>query len=185
MHRKKKTEKLLIKHFQTYPELQIRDILKFLHQSSFGCEHLLTDRVAARNYIQRETEVCRPHVGKWTEPLDGAFCRVHLDWIKAGISAEALTNLFVCSAKPVENGKERLEEKLSILLEMVKRAELPFALEDTEKEITAWKEAGYPACHHSDRFREYYFPAYRVIKKKYARWLPILLLVNKVGGIKN
>lgn len=181
MNKKQQTEKLLIEHWKTYPELQLRDIFKFLHQSSFGCEHLLTDSVAALNYIQKETQQCKPHAGKWTEPLDGPYCRVHLDWVKAGIPAQTLTKLFVRSAKPVENGKELLEEKLSVLLEMVKREELPFIPEEVIKEIENWQEAGYPAIHHSESFRNHYFPAYRVIKKRYAGWFPILLRVSKLG----
>lgn len=185
MNRKKKTEKMLSRHYKNYPELQLRDIFKFLHQSSFGCEHLLTDSVVARDYIQREAAECRPHMGKWTEPLDGAFCRVHLDWVKAGIPVETLTKLFVRSAKPVDNGKERLEEKLAVLLEMVKKGELPFKAEETEKEIAAWKEAGFEARHHSDSFRNHYFPAYRVIKRKYTGWLPIILALSKIGCCKD
>ena len=38
-------------------------------------------------------------------------------------------------------------------------------LEEVIKEIENWQEAGYPAIHHSESFRNHYFPAYRVIKK--------------------
>lgn len=178
--KREQTEKLLLKHYQIYPELQIRDIFKFLHQSSYGCEHLIMDLDKAIEYISNEATECQLHPGELTEPLDGDFCRVHLDWIKAGLSAETLGKLFVLSAKSIENGKELLEDKLSVLLEMISKGLLPFTKDEVEREIAEWKVVGYPACHHSDMFRRNYFPAYRVIKKEYAVFLPLLLEIDRM-----
>lgn len=176
--RREQTEKLLMRHYQNYPELQIKDIFKFLHQSSFGCEHLVTDLSAVNEYISKETQECQFDAGKLIEPLDGDFCRVHLDWIKAGLNEKTLGKLFFLSAKPVENGKSALEEKLAIVVEMVKKGLLPFSLDQVEREIAKWREEGYPACHHSDSFRSHYFPAYRVIRKEYATFLPLFLQID-------
>lgn len=177
--RREQTEKLLMGHYQTYPELQIRDIFKFLHQSSFGCEHLVTDLSAVNEYISKEAKESRFHVGKLVEPLDGDFCRVYLDWIEAGLSAKTLGKLFFLSAKPVENGKSMLEEKLAVFSEMVNKGLLPFAPDKVEREIAKWRDEGYPACHHSDRFKSNYFPAYRVIRKEYALFLPLFLQIDR------
>lgn len=177
--RKEQTVKLLSEHFQNYPRLQLRDVFKFLHQSSFGCEHLLADASAAIEYIRKEAAECRAHQGEWIEPLDGDFCRVHLDFIKNGLNAETLGKLFFLSAKPVENGRELLEGKLSVLTELIREGKMPFSLEAVEKEIEKWREACFPAYHHSEDFREHYAPAYRVIKKEYARFLPLFLEIDK------
>lgn len=172
--RREKTERLLWEHYQLYPELQLRDIFKFLHQSSYGCEHLVMDLDIVTEYISREAKENQTYSGDLTEPLDGDFCRVNLDWIKAGLSAETLGKLFVLSAISIENAKELLEEKLSVLREMISKGLLPFTKEEAEKGIEEWKAEGYPACRHSDTFRRNYFPAYRVIKKEYAMLLPLL-----------
>ncbi len=189
--RREQTRNMLIEHYQTYPKLQMRDLFKFLHQSSFGCEHLLSDASAAIEYIRREAAECRPRQGENSnlpdgvhqrenlEPLDGDFCRVYLDFVKEGLSAETLGQLFFLSARPVENGRELLEEKLAVLTELIRERELPLSLEEVEKEIEQWREAGYPAYHHSEDFRKHYAPAYRVIKKEYALFLPLLLEIDK------
>lgn len=174
----RQTEKLLMEHYRAYPKLQIRDIFKFLHQSSFGCEHLVTDPLAAIEYIQREAKECPIPGGQMTEELDGDFCRVHLGIVTAGLSAKTLGRLFFLSAKPVEDGKGLLEEKLAVVREMVRKEMLPFALDEVEREIVQWKSLGYPACHHSEEFRSSYFPAYRVIEKKYAAFLPLLMKMD-------
>lgn len=177
--RRKQTAKQLTEHFQRYPEMQIKDMFKFLHQSAFGCEHLLTEEMAAIEYIRKEAEACNEHRGELTESLDGSFCRVHLDWIKRGLSAETLGKLFLLSAKPIEDGKELLEVKLAVLTELVKERRLPYQEEEIRKEIEKWRNDGYPACHHSDKFRDTYFPAYRVIKKEYATFLPVFFRIDQ------
>lgn len=189
--RRKQTKAMLIEHFKKYPKLQLQDLFKFLHQSSFGCEHLLADASAAVEYIRKEASACRArqgenplladgvYQGENLEPLDGDFCRVHLDVVKAGLSAETLGKLFFLSAKPVENGRELLEEKLSVLLKLISEGNLPFSLAEAEREIEKWRNEGFPARHHSEMFREHYTPAYRVIKKEYALFLPLFLEIDK------
>ena len=54
MERNERTRKLLIMHVQKYPDLEIRDLLKFLHQSAFGCEHMITSAENATEGIKRE-----------------------------------------------------------------------------------------------------------------------------------
>ena len=178
--RREQTVKLLMAHYHTYPNMQLKDIFKFLHQSSFGCEHLLRNPEAAIEYIQREATECREHRGEWIEELDGDFCRVHLDWIKTGLSSETLGKLFFLSARPVENGKELLEEKLSVLTELVEEGKLPYEPEEVKVETDKWRRDGYPACHHSDKYRSQYFPAYRVIKKEYTVFLPLFLQIDRM-----
>lgn len=170
----------LVKHYETYPELQIKDMLKFIYQSAFGCEHLLSEPLAATDYIRKEADKCKPHVGALVEPLDGAYCRVHLDCIKDGLSAETFGKLFFLSAVHQENGKELIEEKISVLIQLCGEGRLPFAKEEAENVIEGWRAEGYPSCHHSDRFREKYFPAYRVIKKEYALFLPLFAQIDRM-----
>ncbi len=188
--KRKQTEHMLIAHYQTYPQMQIRDMLKFLHQSACGCEHFVSNEEDAIKYIASEaqntgeniagetTELCAEQGGR-TEPLDGEFCRVHLSWIKAGLAPKTLGRLFVLSAEPAENGKEVLEEKVAVFQELVNKGRLPFDPAETGQEIAGWREAGYPPCRHTEHFRSTYVPAYRVIKKEYAMFLPLFLEVDR------
>ena len=180
MDTKKQTKSLLLAHFHTYPRLTLADLLKFLHQSAFGCEHLLSDPSAATDYIRREAAGCSPHSGDLIEPLDGTHCRVHLDILRQGITPETFGKLFYLSAASVENGQLLLEETLTALQELITDGELPFSAEEAAGMISAWRAEGFPARRHSETFRNEYHPAYRVIKKEYALFLPLFAKIDEL-----
>ena len=185
MSRIEMTKKLIMEHCGKYPALEIQDLLKFLHQSSFGCEHLVTDLVAATEYIKRETENYKASNKDKVEALDGDFCRVHLDVTNEGLRAETLGKLFYLSAHAVKNGKEELENRLNIVLELARKNKIKFSEEELRKEIAKWREKGYPACRHSEKFRELYAPGYRVIRNEYAFYLPLFAKIDSMLALKN
>jgi D-alanyl-D-alanine carboxypeptidase len=51
-----KTRLMLLEHYHKYPKLQIQDLFKFIYQSSFGCEHLVSSLEKATLYIAKEYE---------------------------------------------------------------------------------------------------------------------------------
>lgn len=172
------TYALLKEHFQRYPLLQPQDVLKFLHQSAFCCGHLIASPTAAAEYIRQEMAQCADS-SVTIEDLDGDFCRVHLSYTKKlGVSADTLAKLLAHSAQEPCGDGESLETQLTIALSMAKNGEFPFPYEELQQEIAAWRNAGFPARHHSEVFRNAYAPAYRVIKKEYAQWLPLLAKIE-------
>lgn len=180
MNTKDCTRNLLIEHYKKYPEIQIQDIFKFLYQSTFGCEHLIADSSATTDYIRKEASECYPHAGELIEPLEGEYCRVHLDYLQNGLNAETLGKLLFLSAKSTKNTPVQLEEKLSVMTKLITEGLLPFSKKEAEEEIRKWRELGYPACHHSEQFRNTYHPAYRVIRKEYALFLPFLSQIDSL-----
>lgn len=180
MRKQEETKQALLQHCRKYPELTVQDLFKFVYQSSFGCEHLVSDVEKVKTYICKEAEAARPATGDLTEPLDGAYCRVHLDYLKEGLSADTFARLFVLSAEPVEDGKAQLEEKLTLLTELARDGEIPFTSEEVTGALEQWRDAGYPACHHSEAFRAAYAPAYRLMKKEYARFLPLFARLDRM-----
>lgn len=173
MDKNTKTRELLIEHYKRYPKLQIADILKFLYQSSFGCEHMVSSLDAAINYISREYQGMTHKSDVLIERLDGEYSRVHLSCMDKGVSAEKLGRLFCLSAKTEPGGREELLEKLEVAKELVREGVLLFSEGNFQKELDAWSEHGYPAIHHSSAFREEYHPAYRVIANEYLKELTI------------
>ena len=161
------TKDLLLSHYREYPKLQIRDIFKFLFQSSFGCEHLVSSEEAALGYICRELESVKVSHEWRVERLDGDYSRVHLSAIGGNLTPEVLTKYFCLSAKTEADGKKKLMTKLEIARELIDEGALPFSLHDFDCQHGLWREAGYPAIHHSDIFREEYLPHYRVIANEY------------------
>ena len=85
----------LSKHCGDYPGLRVQDLFKFLFQSAFGCEHLVTDREAALTYVRREYGRVDPQAEPRTDRLSGEYSRVHLSWLNRGLTPETLTDLFL------------------------------------------------------------------------------------------
>lgn len=178
------TREAILAHTKAYPLLQLTDLFKFLHQSSFGCEHLLSDPSSAIDYIKKEADsisscsTSRPD--SFTEDLDGSYGRVHLDLLARGLRPETLGTLFFLSAQKENDGPRLLEEKLMVLLSLCKEGLLPFSEEEAELSVRRWRADGYPPVRHSDCFRDAYAPAYRVIKKDYLPFLPLLLFLDRL-----
>lgn len=178
MEREFATMEFLQAQCRTYPQLQPEDLLKGLHQSVFGCGHFVDEK--AEGYLQNELEGLEPSVGPEVEPLAGDFCRVHLRYLsKYGLAPGTLFRLFWLSAIEPAGNDVQIEEKLEVLLRMASAGQLPVAYGDVRTLVEEWRKAGYPACRHSNRFRAIYQPAYRVIRKEYARLLPLFVAIDQ------
>lgn len=175
-----KTRKSLITHYQQYPQLQTQDIFKYLHQSSFGCEHMVSSLETATSYIRTEGNCICNNNSVLVDRLDGNYSRVHLAYLGRGLSPVTLGKLFFASAMKEPDGKSALEQKLSITKELIKEKTLPFSLNEFEQAVIKWQTQGYPAVHHSDIFRSAYAPSYRVISNRY---IPFLSLFATIDGL--
>ena len=163
---------------ETYPQLQPEDLLKGLHQSVFGCGHFVGEQ--AELYLQKEVEGLQPSAGPEVESLAGDFCRVHLRYLETyGLAPKTLFRLFWLSAVEPAGNAAQIEEKLDVLLRRASAQQLPMAYGEVRDLVEEWRKEGYPACHHSDRFRAAYKPAYRVIRKEYARFLPLFAAIDR------
>ena len=174
-----KRKELLLGHYEKYPGMQIRDIFKFIYQSAFGCEHIVTSLEAVTEYIKKEYEKSVPQGD--IDELDGDYCRVPLSCLNGGLKAETLGKIFFLSAKK-EDGQKKLQGLIEAARCLVKEGKLPFELDAFDKATAKWAEDGYPAVHHSEEFRNVYKPAYRVIAKKYVPFLELLGEIDKRSG---
>lgn len=174
------TRKLLTAHYRMYPKMQVQDIFKFLFQSSFGCEHLVSDQKKALEYIKTEYSAMDEKSAPKADKLDGDYSRVYLSWLDQGLSPKTLARLFCLSAKKEPDGTVSLEKKLEVARELIFDGNIPLDLGEFENKLTEWKTAGYPAVHHSGVFRTEYRPAYRVVADKYASLLPLLARIDRL-----
>lgn len=173
MTNREKSLKALLAHCNKYPELEIRDLFKFIFQSSLGCEHMVPSLESATEYIKCEYGAGVTDTSSAWEALDGDYCRVNLSCLKDGLSADTFGKLFCLSAKKEEDGMARLSEKLSAALELARDGLLPFSYEELSAEAEKWSSDGYPPVHHSNTFRETYKPSYRVISAHIVPFLPL------------
>ena len=107
MTHNEKTRTLILEHYKKYPMMEIADLFKFLFQSSFGCEHMVSSLEGAIEYIKRESATVSDEKadGELIDRLDGDYVRVHLGYLKHGIDADTLGKLFYLSAKTEADGK--------------------------------------------------------------------------------
>lgn len=174
-----KTRSLLIEHYKAYPELQIQDVFKYLYQSSFGCEHLISSLGRVTDYIAEEYKSVENDSPIKIEALDGNYSRVYLSCLNTGINIETFGKLFFLSSKTESDGSFNLEKKISVAKELVCEGILPFSPADFEREVDDWKNKCYPAVHHSNIFREKYKPAYRLISNDFVVFLPLFAELDK------
>ena len=179
MDHREKTRSLLLTHFQAYPRLQMQDVFKFLHQSTFGCEHLVASPASAAAYVAAEYERTDHDVPPLVEPLDGEYCRVHLSNLNTGLCADTFALLFSLSAKTEADGAAQLAQKLAAAKELIREGLLPFPVDEFDRAVEAWAKDGYPALHHSDAFRAAYAPAYRVLAREYVPFLPLFAALDQ------
>ncbi|MGI6608845.1 MAG: uridine kinase family protein [Erysipelotrichaceae bacterium] len=180
MKKNNATEKILLEHFNRYPELQIRDLLKFLYQSSFGCEHLISSLNSVTDCIIKEAADLKEVNNHLIDKLDGDYSRVHLSYLKKGLSAVTLGKLFYLSSKTEPDGLKNLKEKLNITKNLINDGLLPFSTDDFSKAVNEWSKNDYPAVHHSEKFRNKYNPSYRVIADRYVPFLPLFARIDKI-----
>jgi uridine kinase len=158
--------------------MQIQDLFKYIFQSSFGCEHMISSPEYARARIADEAVSCVKG-NTLVDALDGNYSRVHFAYLNEGLSIETYSKIFVASAKKEESGKETLMTKLQVARELAKEGAFSFGCDELEEAIDKWEAEGFPAVHHSEVFREKYAPAYRVIDNKYVEFLPVFAGIDK------
>lgn len=181
------TSEYILSQCRRYPLLQPQDLLKALHQSVFGCGHLVADEPGGLLRIQEELQALpRGHCASSPEPLDGGFCRLHLQYLpENGLTPQTLFRLFVLSAEPPAGDDALLEEKLACLLALAEAGRLPFSHEEAARAAADWRAAGFPACRHSPQFRRAYAPAYRVIRREFVQLLPLLAAIDRKLAAKD
>jgi len=160
-------------HLERHPEAEAVDIYKFLHQGIFGPGHMIPDRSAAERYLEHEAKNLEPvvHAEDLCERLGGdpGMVRIHLrPFVEAGEDPELLLELFVVSANEIDGDPEKMDQALraaTAWLETQGKTELAGCLEDLRVEQ---QPNGFPALHHSERFRTAYKPAYRIVVRDLA-----------------
>ncbi len=175
------TREHLLNQYQMYSEVRTEDIFKFLHQSTFGCEHMVSSPEKATELIRSEALALKASPHAHIEKLDGKFTRVYLQYLNRGLSAETLGRLFYLSAKAPKGTREILEEKLKTVATLIKEGLLPFEEKEFLNACEKWKAKGYPALHHSHTFKKAYMPSYRVISDEYVPLLPLLSKIDSMN----
>lgn len=165
-------EAILRRHAASYPNMEPRDAVKLCYQAEYGGEHLLSTETDSLSRLQEEWDTA-PASGPLTEPAGETVLRLHLGPAReTGLPAELVNRLFVLSASMRQGSQVGLEERLTCLRACADS--FSFSEGELEKFLSTYRNAGYPALHHSDRYRAAYRPAYRLVAGAYGPLLPVL-----------
>ena len=157
-------ESVLKDHAKRYPRMEPTDAVKLLYQNEFGGGHLIRDVDACLRFLRAEYEsVSRDPAAPRREYIGNGIYRVNL----AALTEAELEDLgrdFIASAAAHRGDLDRFIKKLAVLRKLTAEGVFGFDSAQLEEYLTAYEQAGYPMVSHSSAYREYYKPAYRIIK---------------------
>lgn len=157
-------------YFLKYPEATLQDIYKGSFQDVFGPAHLLTNREAVENYINREIETAKSLEGEDYVPCgwQGNFYQVNLKVIADGrIPMDDFVDAFIASANGIDTTLTQAWLDEWKLLQQATRKIVPHLQgfkEDSTLLANLLKQGKY-VVHHSRKFNQYYHPHYRIIRR--------------------
>lgn len=171
-------EKLIDAHLKRYPEMDILDVYKLLHQGAFGAGHSISNRKTAREWLDHEASLIKPESGS---PLlesvhpNGAIMRLHLrPYLAANGSLPALLDVYVKSADAVKGDPAMMQSWWNAFSQMI-LPDAPFAGRFDERSVglvgrTRAAES-WATAPHSPRYIALYKPYYRLLTREYANGL--------------
>ena len=146
--RVKLIETILQDHRARYPDMQVQDVYKLLHQAALGSEHAVSDPDSARDWLTRElAEMGAGVMEPLIDPISpgGEIVRVHLrPFVAAGHESKVLLDVFIRSAN-----KYRGEVRLLDLYWREALGILPFSMGEMTEFYDSLRSRNYPAVHHS------------------------------------
>lgn len=163
-------EELIRWHQRLRPDLEVVDVYKMLFQSVFGIQHILHDK--AKRYLEEELSTLEMQKSS-DETLienisvDNVMARVNLRPFKMqGLSSDKLFLAMVTSAKEPKRTQKAFLKLWNRFKSLVEAGRLNFdrsILEDFDRKV---EKENYPLYHHSERYRKFYSPTYRVVKRE-------------------
>lgn len=160
----------LQEQMRLHPAMQPLDVLKLCYQAVHGAEHLLTDLDRARAYFDREyASVAADAAVPLAEDISDGITRINIaGWKAADLPADWLFRMFVHTASAPSADAAPMAAVLA------EAAALCGHLPGWDETLSAWRDAGMPAVHHSDAYRAAERPAYRIVRREYRVLLPTL-----------
>lgn len=164
------TKELVEFHQHLRPEMGVQDVLKLLYQANFGVEHLLTDTAGVRAYLEKELSSLEPFSGGelLVEPVSvrSDLVRVNLRPFKnLNLDPDLLVQMMFESAGETKPETLMFYRQWNEFFDLVRYGFLKFPVEDAERWHEILTDGPPRPVHHSERYKELYKPAYRVVQK--------------------
>lgn len=165
----------LQEQLRLHPSMQPRDVIKLCYQAARGAEHLLADTTRARAYFDQEYAATpADDTLPLFEPISENVSRANIAaWKAANLPADWLFRMFVHTASVPMGGADLLSQYVDEAAAIVGER-----LPGWAEALSAWREAGMPAVHHSEEYRAGEHPAYRIVNGRFQCILPLLERLN-------
>ncbi len=148
--------------------LQPQDMIKLCYQAAFGAEHLMQDIDKAKQYLYNEfasidtDNTCNNLL---YEEISPSMCRVNLSvWKKENLPINALFDIFCKSIQQDENGAEKFLKYVQEVKTLAQNGAFNFSYMDFDEYYNSYLHGGIRAVHHSEKYRTYEKPAYRIVQ---------------------
>ncbi len=163
-----------VEEMRSYPECEVRDLVKLAYQAAWGPAHGVSDWKLAWEYFSREFAAANAQNSlPLFEVISPDYCRVNLGaWKKAGLPEKWLFNMFCVSAEKLPDSQPVFDNYISQLGELLGKRK--GELDDFMKQY----QGG--AIHHSAHYSRKYHPSYRLVNIRFITALPILLAAAKM-----
>ncbi len=175
-----------------YPKMQPQDAVKLVYQHVFGNGHMVKDRDTSLDFIKKEYETAKfTHAGEdltglpFSEDIGNWYARVNLLKVEDEEQLISLNDAFVASAALGGGNLEYFLSRLYFLNELSSYGIFEFDEEDMTDYLSEYEKQNYPMVSHSQRYKEFYDPAYRVIDARYLRLLPLITKIRQLMKEKN
>ena len=167
-------EKIVTEHGARYPKMEPRDYGKLAYQSALGPEHLVPDGRGAYARLLEEWSALPAHAPhREPEDIGNGLCRFYLwDVEDKALAAQVLVKLFCLTAERHAGSHGKLQENLCVL------EKLP--VPGMAEWLCEYRAQGCTPVRHSEEYRQAYGPRYRLLKREYARFFPLLLETAKL-----
>lgn len=163
-------QEIIQDQLQRYPEMQTQDLYKLVYQAAMGNIHLGIDPTVMRNYLINEMDKVE---ASNNEPLvekisTEGMIRVNLRPYKVkGGTSEKLFKAMIETANTFNPDKNKIVQYWKVIEKMAGDNLISYNKSQLESFLKEMQASDYPAVHHSDKYSASYYPAYRVILKKY------------------
>ncbi len=164
-------------HVQRYPELDIADVYKLLHQGVFGPGHSIPNRKAAREWLEQEAKGQMPGAGLLVESVhpEHEIVRLHLrPYLAANGDLGGLLEAYIKSGEAVQGSPSLMATWWETFGQMVAPGgALAGRFEARAVGLVGRTRASehWAACHHSPVYNAHYKPVYRVLTREQAEEL--------------
>ena len=171
-------------HAKRYPDMEPQDYVKLLYQSEFGGSHFIADEEKALHFLEEEIAALPETCEREDDPFEPVGCgmvRMYLTHsLLRQVSPAVLCRMTILATHAKRGNIGRFRQKAQLVLQMAQNGEIPLDADAFAAYWAAYEKKGYPAVHHSERFRAAHKPAYRLITRRAVKYFPAICLCEKL-----